>query len=81
MKDIFYFMLGTMVGAVFALLFAPQTGEELRSNIQATAEKDWQKLQEQLQAEMQKINARLDELTTKSEQEALPAEEAVTTES
>ena len=30
MKEIFYFLLGA-VGAIFALLFAPQSGEELRA--------------------------------------------------
>ena len=37
MKDIFYFILGAAVGAIFALLFAPQSGEELRMKIQDTA--------------------------------------------
>jgi gas vesicle protein len=62
MKDIFNFLLGAMVGAIFALLFAPQSGEELRANIQTTAEKDWQSLQVQWQAEMEKIHARLNEI-------------------
>jgi gas vesicle protein len=62
MKDIFNFLLGAVVGAIFALLFAPQSGEELRANIQTTAEKDWQNLQSQWQAEMEKIHARLDQL-------------------
>jgi gas vesicle protein len=60
MKDIFYFLLGALIGAVFALLFAPQSGDELRANLQASAEKEWSGLQEQLQVEMQKINQRLD---------------------
>jgi gas vesicle protein len=62
MKDIFNFLLGALVGAIFALLFAPQSGAELRANIQTTAEEDWQKLQVQWQAEMEKIHARLDQL-------------------
>jgi gas vesicle protein len=62
MKDIFYFLLGALVGAVFALLFAPQSGDELRANLQSSAEKEWSALQEQLQVEMQKINQRLDQI-------------------
>ena len=62
MKDIFYFLLGALVGAIFALLFAPQSGEELRANIQATAEKDWQLAQAQWQTEQEKLHARLDQL-------------------
>ena len=66
MKDIFYFLLGAVVGAMFALLFAPQSGEELRANIQTTAEQDWQKLQAQYQVEMDKIHVRLDQLQSQA---------------
>jgi len=62
MKDIFIFILGVAVGAIFALLFAPQSGEELRSNIQATAEKDWQKVQAEWQADQGKLHDRLDSI-------------------
>jgi len=68
MKDIFYFLLGVVVGSIFALLFAPKSGEELRANIQATAEKDWQKAQAQWQAEQEKIQARLDQLQAELKQ-------------
>jgi gas vesicle protein len=62
MKDIFYFLLGTVVGSIFTLLLAPQSGEELRAKIQATAEKDWQQAQAQWQVEQEKLHARLDQL-------------------
>ena len=62
MKDIFYFLLGAAVGAIFALLFAPQSGEELRMKIQDTAEKDWQKVQAEWQADQEKIHQRLDQI-------------------
>lgn len=62
MKDLFNFLLGAVVGAFFALMFAPQTGEDLRANLKTTAEKDWQQLQEQWQAELEKISHRLDQL-------------------
>ena len=82
MRDIFYFLLGAVVGSIFALLFAPQSGEELRANIQATAEKDWQKAQAQWQAEQEKLHARLDQLhvelkqTKQQDTETSEAEEA-----
>lgn len=57
MKDIFYFMLGGVVGAIFALLFAPQSGEELRTKLQDTSEQDWQKAQAQWQAGQEKAQA------------------------
>jgi len=62
MKEFFYFLLGASVGAVVALLFAPQSGEELRANIQTTADKDWQRVQAEWQAGMDKTHARLDQL-------------------
>jgi gas vesicle protein len=57
MKDIFIFILGAAVGAIFALLLAPQSGQELRSKIQDTAEKDWQKVQAEWQAGQEKAQA------------------------
>jgi gas vesicle protein len=62
MKDIFYFLLGAAVGAIFALLFAPQSGEELRTKLQDTAEQDWQKVQAQWQADQEKTHQRLDQI-------------------
>jgi gas vesicle protein len=62
MKDIIIFILGVAVGAILALLFAPQSGQELRANIQATAEQDWQKVQVQWQADQGKLHDRLDSI-------------------
>ena len=71
MKDIFYFILGVTVGAILALLFAPQSGEELRSKIQETAEQDWQKVQAEWQADQEKLHRRLDTI-----QQALQKQDA-----
>ena len=62
MKEMIYFLLGAAVGAIFALLFAPQSGQELRANIQTTAEKDWGKLQAEWQTGMKKTQERLDQM-------------------
>lgn len=62
MKEIFYFLIGAVAGAIFALMFAPQSGAELRANIQSTAEKDWHKLQAELKTGIDKTNARLDQM-------------------
>jgi gas vesicle protein len=80
MKDIFYFLLGALFGAGFALLFAPQSGAELRANIQATAEKDWQLAQEQLKTEQEKLHARLDQMQAELIQVIQPKEEAESSE-
>ena len=36
-------IMGAFVGAVFALLYAPESGDELRQKIQSGAEANWQK--------------------------------------
>lgn len=76
MKDIFYFILGAAVGAIFALLFAPQSGEELRMKIQDTAEKDWQKVQVEWQADQEKIHQRLDQIQQALQKQAAESEAA-----
>ena len=62
MKEIVYFVMGAAVGAIVALLFAPKSGAELRADLQATAEKDKARLQEDWQAAMAKTNERVDKL-------------------
>ena len=70
MKDIFTFLLGAAVGAVFALLYAPQTGAETRAKLQTTAEEDWEKLLVQSQVELQKVQERLDQMQSEQAQAA-----------
>jgi len=41
-------IVGAFFGAVFALLFAPEAGEELRQKIQCGAEANWQKASHEL---------------------------------
>jgi len=62
MKEFFYFLVGASAGAIVALLFAPQSGEKTRANIQSTAEENWQKVRSELQAGMEKTQTRLDQL-------------------
>jgi gas vesicle protein len=67
-KEIMYFLLGAVVGATLALLFAPASGQELRANLQATAEKDAAKLQAEWQAAMAKTNEQLDQMQAELKQ-------------
>lgn len=62
MKEIVYLVLGAAIGAAIALLFAPKSGVELRADLQATAEKDKARLQEDWQAAMAKTNEQVDKL-------------------
>jgi len=62
MKAILYFLYGAIAGAIVALLFAPQSGEELRANLQSTADKNWQAIQADWQSGMETVHARLDQV-------------------
>jgi gas vesicle protein len=73
-KEIMYFLLGAVVGATLALLFAPESGKDLRANIQATAEKDAAKLQAEWQAAMAKTNEQLDQMQAELKQALQRAE-------
>jgi gas vesicle protein len=57
------FIMGALAGAVVALLFAPSSGEELRSNIKSQADAQYAKLQDEWQKGMQEIKARMDKLS------------------
>ena len=76
MKEIVYFVMGAAVGAIVALLFAPKSGAELRADLQATAEKDKARIQEDWQAAMAKTNEQVDKLKAelKAAQEAKAGE-------
>ena len=63
MKFIASFLLGASIGAIAALLLAPSSGEELRSNIKtqtdvqaARAREEWQKAVQGLQEQINKLN-------------------------
>jgi gas vesicle protein len=47
---------------VVALLFAPSSGEELRSNIKTRAESEYAKLQDEMQKGMQELRSRMDKM-------------------
>jgi gas vesicle protein len=68
MKEIVYFVLGAVIGATLALLFAPASGQEMRANLQAAAEKDTARFQAEWQAAMAKTNERLDQMQAELKQ-------------
>jgi gas vesicle protein len=74
MKEIVYFLLGAVMGATLALLFAPESGKDLRANIQSTAEKDAAKLQAEWKAAMAKTNEQLDQMQAELKQALQRAE-------
>ena len=83
MKILAGFIFGAIAGAAVALLYAPSTGEELRTNIKTQADTQYAKLQEEwqkglgeLQSRMDKINGDLQAITEKTETDAAQPETA-----
>lgn len=70
MKEIVYFMLGVAVGSLVALLFAPESGQELRAKIQSASKQEYQKAQTEWQGEVAKIHQRLDQLQAKTQKDS-----------
>ena len=80
MKYVLSFLMGATVGAVVALLFAPYSGEELRTNIKTQADtqyarlqEEWQKGMQQMQTRMDKMGSDLQALSSKSKETDKPA--------
>ena len=63
MKYALSFLLGAVVGAAVALLFAPSSGEELRANIKTQADTQYAKLQDEWQKGMSEMQSRLDKMS------------------
>lgn len=59
MKELVYFVVGAVVGAAVALLFAPAKGEEIRSQIQERALQDVERLQRTVEQDMQQMSSQL----------------------
>ena len=64
MKYAMSFLLGAVVGAAMALLFAPSSGEELRANIKTQADTQYARLQDEYQKGMQEMHTRMDKMSS-----------------
>ena len=64
MKYTLSFLVGTVFGAVIALLYAPFSGDELRKNIKNQAESEYAKLQDEWQKGMQELHTRMDKMSS-----------------
>ena len=53
-------LFGALIGGAVALLFAPSSGEELRSNIKTQADTQVARLQDQYQKGMTELQTRVD---------------------
>jgi len=64
MKFALGFLLGAVVSAAVALLYAPSTGEELRANIKSEVDTQYARLQDEWQKGMQEIQTRMDKMSS-----------------
>ena len=72
MKMVLSFIVGAVVGAAVALIFAPSSGEDLRAQMHAEAEArsqkfhaDWQKGMDGMHARMDKMQADISQIHNK----------------
>ncbi|MFN2199135.1 MAG: YtxH domain-containing protein [Anaerolineales bacterium] len=63
MKYLLGFLTGTIFGAAVALLYAPMSGDELRSEIRQEADARYQQASQQVQKSLTEVNQRLDRMT------------------
>ncbi len=76
MKYVIAFVIGTLTGAAIALLFAPESGEELRTHIseRASAEQEralaeYHRRMEEMQARMSKMQADMQAMVQRSQED------------
>jgi gas vesicle protein len=63
MKYILSFILGVLVGSVVALMFAPTSGEELRTNMKTQVDTQSAAIQEQWQLRYQQLQSRMEKMS------------------
>jgi gas vesicle protein len=62
MNNVLSFFMGAIFGAAVALLYAPQSGEELRGRIREEAQVERQRLQAQYEKSMQELHDRVEKV-------------------
>ena len=58
------FLLGAAMGAAVALLFAPSSGEELRTDIKTQADTQYARLQADYNEGMQEMHTKMDKMSS-----------------
>ena len=62
MKEVVVLLIGVAIGAVLALLFAPESGQELRAEISSGATAEREKLDAQLHQSLAQVQDRVDKI-------------------
>ena len=59
MKELMGFIAGLVAGAAIGLLFAPKTGQEIRTELSTAAQAEWETAHAQLRREMASVQQQL----------------------
>ena len=79
MKYAVSLLLGALLGALIALLFAPSSGQELRSNIKTQADVQAARAKEEWNKSVRVIQERVNKLNDEGKQPAIEPMEAEAT--
>jgi gas vesicle protein len=79
MKYAVSLLLGALLGALIALLFAPSSGEELRSNIKTQADAQATRARDEWNKGVRGLQERVNRLNTEPKQPAIEPMEAEAT--
>jgi gas vesicle protein len=79
MKYAVSLLLGALLGALIALLFAPSSGEELRSNIKTQADAQATRARDEWNKSVRGLQERVNKLNNERKQPAIEPMEAETT--
>ena len=79
MKYAFSLLLGALLGALIALLFAPSSGEELRSNIKTQADAQATRARDEWNKSVRGIQERVNKLNNERKQPTIEPTEAEAT--
>lgn len=62
MKNLSLFVMGVLVGAIAALLFAPERGDDLRLQLQERAGQDFNRMQKMWKEDMARMHDQMSNL-------------------
>ncbi len=77
MKNLFAFVAGISLGAVAAMLLAPETGEELRKQLQDQAARNKIALQDAWQRDLTELNERISSMQASMQENVDSASDVV----
>lgn len=63
MKEVLIFLAGAIVGAAVALMYAPESGEELRAELKSQADAQYKRMQDEWEKGKAEMQTRMDQMS------------------